>query len=58
MNYVRPVIINSPITGDPIRPKIIKTERDGKIYTEAHWYCPRSGHFVKKGIVEVEDKKS
>lgn len=58
MNYVRPTIINSPVTGEPIRPKIVKTERDGKIYTEAHWYCGRSGQFIKKGVVDIQDKQS
>lgn len=56
MDFVRPIIINSPVTGDPIRPKLVNIERDGKIYTEAHWYCPRSGQFIKKGLVEVKDK--
>ena len=57
MNTVRPIQIASPITGSPCRPKIIKTERDGKIYEEAHWYCPDSGQFIRKGLVSIEDKQ-
>lgn len=54
--YVQPVIISSPYSGSPIRPQIRTRESDGKIYTEAHWYCPDSGQFVKKGIISVQDK--
>jgi hypothetical protein len=58
MNQVRPTVIASPITGSPSRPKIITTERAGKIYEEAHWYCPDSGQFIKKGLISVKDKES
>ena len=58
MNYVRPINIPSPVTGEMMQPRIVKTERDGKIYTEAHWYCPSSGQFIRKGVVEIQDKKS
>ena len=57
-NFVRPVQITSPISGAPSRPKLIKSERNGKIYTEAHWYCPTSGQFIRKGLVSIEDKTS
>ena len=56
MNYVRPINILSPFTGEMVRPKIVKTERDNKIYTEAQWYCPNSGQFIRKGLINVEDK--
>ena len=56
MNYVRPINIVSPITGDAVRPKLVRTERAGKIYTEAHWICPRSGQFIRKGLVSIEEK--
>ncbi len=58
MNYVRPIRIASPYSGSPVNPKIIETVRDGKIYTEAHWYCPDSGQFIRKGLVEVKDVKT
>lgn len=57
MPQVQPKIIASPYTGNPIRPQIRTRESDGKIYTEAYWYCPDSGRFVQKGVVKVEDKK-
>ena len=53
---VQPVIITSPHSGSPIRPRITTRVSGNKIYTEAHWYCPDSGRFVKKGVVKIEDK--
>jgi len=58
MNIVRPVNIASPIIGASCKPKLVVTERAGKIYTEAHWYCPDSGQFIRKGLISVVDKKS
>jgi hypothetical protein len=46
----------SPYTGELVRPKIVTTERDNKIYTEAQWYCPNSGQFIRKGLIKIEDK--
>jgi hypothetical protein len=54
---VQPKIIASPYSGSPIKPQIRTRETAGKIYTEAHWYCPDSGRFVQKGIISVEDKQ-
>ena len=54
MNTVRPINISSPITGSVCRPKIITTQRGDKVYTEAHWYCPDSGQFIRKGLISVE----
>lgn len=56
--YIQPKVISSPFSGSPIRPQIRTRESAGKIYTEAHWYCPDSGRFVMKGVVKIEDKKS
>jgi hypothetical protein len=58
MNIVRPINIASPITGASCKPKLIRTERDGKIYVEAMWYCPDSGQFIRKGLISVVDKKT
>ena len=49
--------IASPISGETSFPRIHKVERGGKIYTEAHWICPASGAFIRKGIVSIEDVK-
>lgn len=55
MDFVQPKVIASPITGSPSRPRIHTINRGGKVYTEAHWYCPDSGQFIMKGVVSVED---
>ena len=52
---VRAIPIASPISGETSFPRIHKVERGGKIYTEAHWICPASGVFIRKGIVSIED---
>jgi hypothetical protein len=57
MQMVRAIPIASPISGEPCLPRIHKVERGGKIYTEAHWICPASGAFIRKGIVSIEDVK-
>ena len=54
---VQPKIMSSPFSGSPIKPQLRTRESNGKIYTEAYWYCPDSGKFVHKGVVSVEDKK-
>jgi hypothetical protein len=57
MQMVRAIPIASPISGETSFPRIHKVERGGKIYTEAHWICPASGAFIRKGIVSIEDVK-
>lgn len=57
MDFVNPIKIASPISGQPVVPRIISYERDGKIIKEAHWIDPASGAFIRKGIVSIEDKK-
>jgi len=58
MNLVRPTNISSPMTGSLCRPKLVTTERDHKLYTEAHWYCPDTGCFIRKGLIKVVDKRT
>lgn len=57
MDLVNPIKITSPISGQPVAPRIHTYERNGKIIKEAHWIDPASGAFIRKGIVSVEDKK-
>lgn len=57
MNYVRPIRIASPFSGAPVNPKIIETIRGNKVYSEAHWICPDSGQFIRKGLIEIRDVK-
>jgi len=57
MDIVKPVKITSPISGQPVEPKIVTRIYGDKIYTEAHWIDPASGTFIRKGIVKIEDIK-
>lgn len=55
MDFVRPVKIASPISGQPVAPRIIERIVDNKLYKEAHWIDPSSGAFIRKGLVSIED---
>lgn len=58
MDFVRPIKITSPISGQPVTPKIVERQVGDKIYKEAHWYDPASGTFLQKGVVSIEDVAS
>lgn len=58
MDFVRPIKITSPISGQPVTPRIVTLDNGKQIVKEAHWIDPASGVFIRKGIVSVEDKKS
>lgn len=55
MDIVRPIKIMSPISGQPVEPKIVEKVVGNKLYKEAIWIDPASGTFIRKGIVSVED---
>jgi hypothetical protein len=55
MDIVNPQPIRSPFTGNLVRPRLQTREYLGKVYTEAHWTCPDSGQYIRKGLVKVED---
>jgi len=55
MDLVRPVKITSPISGQPVAPRIIERIVGNKLYKEAHWIDPSSGTFIRKGVVSIED---
>jgi hypothetical protein len=57
MNLVRPIKITSPISGQPVEPRIITLDNGKQIVKEAHWIDPASGTFIRKGIISIEDKK-
>ena len=57
MNYVQPKRIPSPWTGTLSSPQIKERDYGDYILKEAWWYCPDSGQFITKGIVERIDKK-
>jgi hypothetical protein len=55
MNIVRPVIIESPISGNPVKPRVTERQVGDHIYVEAVWIDPSSGTFIRKGIVQILD---
>jgi hypothetical protein len=55
MDIVRPIKIASPISGQPVTPRLTETQRGDKIYVEAVWVDPASGAFIRKGIVRILD---
>lgn len=57
MQLVRPIPIQSPISGNMVHPRIHTIQRNGQIITEAHWIDPNSGAFIRKGIVSIEPIK-
>lgn len=56
MDYVTPKKIVSPYSGEWCTPKIKEVEYNDRVVVEAHWYCPASGKFVTRGVVEVIPK--
>jgi len=57
MNFVRPIKITSPISGQPVTPKIVTSDNGKQVVKEAHWIDPASGTFIRKGIVSIENKE-
>ena len=56
-HFVKPQIITSPISGNPVKPQLKTYVRDNQKIVEAHWTDPNSGTFIRKGSVSVEDLK-
>ena len=56
MDYVKPIRIVSPYTGQHVAPKIVEHDMGDEIHVEARWYCPTSGEFLQKGLVEIRKK--
>ena len=55
MDLIQPKIIQSPISGQPVRPTIKTSIVAGKEVTEAIWTDPASGTFIRKGVISVKD---
>lgn len=55
MNFVSPKIINSPISGQPVKPRLRTYIRGQQEIVEAEWIDPASGTFIQKGVVSVKD---
>lgn len=58
MDFVRPIKIASPISGQFVEPRLVEKIVGNKLYVEAHWIDPSSGAFIRKGIVSVQDLPS
>jgi hypothetical protein len=55
MDFVRPIKIASPISGQFVEPRIVEKIVGNKLHIEAHWHDPASGAFIRRGIVRIED---
>lgn len=57
MDFIQPRIIQSPISGEPVKPRIHTYIRNHQEIVEAEYIDPASGAFIRKGIVSVKDLK-
>jgi hypothetical protein len=55
MDYIQPKIIQSPISGEPVKPRLRTYIRNQQEIVEAEYIDPASGAFIRKGIVSVTD---
>ena len=55
MDIIQPKIIQSPISGEPVRPRLKTYIRNNQEVVEAEYICPASGRFIRKGVVSVRD---
>lgn len=58
MDIVRPIKIVSPISGHPVNPRLTERRFGDKIYVEAVWIDPKSGAFIRKGVVKILDAET
>lgn len=54
MDTIVPRIIVSPISGEPVKPRLRTYIRDGVEVVEAEYIDPASGAFIRKGIVSAK----
>jgi hypothetical protein len=57
MQQAVPRVIQSPYSGEYIRPRVVTREDSDHTYEEAVYTCPSSGNFVKKVVLSTEPKK-
>ena len=55
MDFIQPKIIMSPISGEPMKPRLKTYIRGNQEIVEAEYIDPASGQFVRKGVVSVTD---
>ena len=58
MDYVTPKRIMSPFSGEFSTPKLKVLDYNDRVVTEAHWYCPKTGQYITKGVVSIEPKNT
>jgi hypothetical protein len=57
MDFIQPKIIQSPISGEPVRPTLRTYIRGNQEIVEAEYIDPASGSFIRKGVVSVKEIK-
>jgi hypothetical protein len=57
MDFIQPKIIQSPISGEPVKPRLKTYIRNQQEIVEAEYIDPASGSFIRKGIVSITDLK-
>ena len=57
MDIIEPKIIVSPISGQPVKPRLKTYIRNQQEIVEAEYIDPASGSFIRKGIVSITDLK-
>lgn len=57
MDLIQPKIIQSPISGEPVRPTLRTYIRGNQEIVEAEYIDPASGSFIRKGVVSVREIK-
>jgi hypothetical protein len=57
MDFIQPIIIQSPISGEPVKPRLKTYIRNQQEIVEAEYIDPASGSFIRKGVVSVKDLK-
>jgi len=55
MDLIQPKIIQSPISGEPVKPRLKTYIRGQQEIVEAEYIDPASGSFIRKGIVSIKD---
>ena len=55
MDIIQPKIIQSPISGQLVKPVLKTYIRGQQEIVEAEYIDPASGAFIRKGIVSVRD---
>jgi len=57
MDMIQPKVIQSPISGEPVRPTLRTYIKGNQEITEAIYTDPASGQFIHKGVVSIKDIK-